>query len=368
MGMQTTVTIILVVLVGLLLFVWFFRSNIFHGKTAAPSHSAPNPAEGIYSLALGDTEAALKSFKYLINHGTPKPEIYLSIAVLLRLRGNAANAVQINEALLMRAMPPEVMSAALEEALRCYRITGSLHNAGKYIDSLDEALLPEAILLRGELLAAAGNYDGALKKYARYTKATGDDAGKHLSRVYLRMAEAAKDSNARLKAIRTAIKTDPGSREAYIALANHYFAENNTAAGLDACREMIGQDLLRGEEDISRMEEIYYKHSSLEELLSQMTSRIARNSTCPVPYLFIAKYYTKKHENERAADILKEFTRSRSVKAAVLKALARFTSDDILLAATAGASPYECAECGSAFDEYSEICPICSGIRTIDYN
>lgn len=366
--MNMSVIILILVIAGLI-WAWIFhnklRKNAGKKKTETVSTS-----DGIYYLALGDSKKALISFRNIVTYGAPLPETYLAIAILMRRKGDVEKSIQINEALIKRnGIPSDLIEKILTELGRSYRITNNLHNVEKCLDFLSETggVWPQAVLLRAELLAERQDFDGALRKYARYTKLTGISPDKYISNTYIRMAAAAKDEQGKLKALRNAVKANPLDRRARFEMAGIYFDTDNFTRGFELCREMIAGDLLRTKEDVGRMEEIYYRYATMEELLILMLSRIANDTISPVPYLFAARYYRKKGEPAKGAAILKGYLEQHRPKVVIAKEYARLSDDSVLQVLTADAALYSCSECGADLSVFNDVCPVCGGMATIDY-
>jgi lipopolysaccharide biosynthesis regulator YciM len=342
--------------VVVLLVIMFKKRSI---NSTSDKHTIP---EGFALLASGDRDSALEIFVNMAKKGSVPPEIYLTIAVIYRVNGDYNKAVQINEALAIRDnTPKDILALALKELVRLYRITRNTHRAEEFIGRIGKLHdYTEINMIESFIAIGKGSFEAALKRCQRSFKLGDAVYGKELGLIYIAMAEKATEINPKIKYLNNAIRIDPFSHKAFFTLLG--LTEETRL-----CEEIVKNNMLRTKEDVRQLENICFKHDKLEWLKAILMTAVEKGEKHPAPYLFLANYLKKLGEQKKAADLLVEYLSMNATATVIQKVYAAYTKDALLVTITSESHIYQCGECGKKLYTYSDICPECGFVDSVDY-
>lgn len=329
-----------------------------------------NPAlvAGIYHLADDDDDKALQELTKVILDGEAPPEIYLAVSVILRKKGELTKAIHLGEGQLYGRLPKEVHIIILKELMRCYRASGAMHRASRWTEGMSESELgADLLLIKADVLSESGEHEEAIKKYQKYASVTGISCNQEIALEYIKIAAKAQDKSYKVKSLRNAVKADPKNRKVHFILAQVFFDDNKKEQGIEELNEAIEKDLIITKENMKKLEELFYLHSSLDKLYEKISSKVSEGSSYPVPYLFLADLYTKKGDKERAAELLKDYMAQFGPVAVILRTYARVSADPVLVRATRLEELYVCGVCNTKYIEYTDICRRCGSYESLGY-
>jgi lipopolysaccharide biosynthesis regulator YciM len=129
----------------------------------------------------------------------------------------------------------------------------------------------------------------------------------------------------------------------------------------------VRKDIGKTIDDTRQITDVFYHHSTIDELVNIMSERIAADSVNPLPYLFLSKINRKRGDTDKAKEILKHYMMTYEPKAVVVRVYAHLTEDPVLLRAALWEDNYKCSECGVKYVEFVEICSNCGNIDTLNY-
>ena len=369
--MSSMVVLFLLIFVVVLLFSWafFFRSKHFF---SSKKHGIkPSAIKAYYCLTENHPETALKEFKRAILKGAGTPETYIIMSALHRLLGDIDRAMHFcEEALLWRSSRDDTVITALQELSKNCLISGKTYNAKNCLLKLPQKFqnLPEFSLIQAEIYKESGNFEAAAMHYSKYEKQSGKNYGSIITAMHIQRLQNAKDNSDKLKTFRNLVKSYPNCANARFALANVFFLEGKEEQGLNEIKAVIANDLIKTKAELLEVENIFYKHSTLDELFHIMSSKIASQSANPVPYLYVSSYYRKMNDIPRAQEVLKGYLMQFQPKIIIAKAYTKLANDDALLSRLIRFdSIYRCGICKTEYGDYATVCPKCAGIDSLEY-
>ncbi len=368
MSSSVIMVFLVVVICFIVLGAWFFNGSRFFASGSKEERLSA--VKGYCYLTEGRPDAALEEFKRVTLKGSATPEAYITMSALYRLQGELDKAVHFSEEVLLGTDRQEdIIAAALRELARDYLIAGKSYNAHDCLQKLPKKLqnLPSVSLIQAEIAKEKGDFEAAARHYAKYEKQSGEKCDSVVIDMLIRAAQNAKDSTHKIKALRNIAKSYPKNWNARIILAEALFEEGKTEQGMAEVKAMAENDLIKTKADLRKLENIFYKYSTLDELFRIMSSRVAAESENPIPYLFISSYYGKKNDTVRAQEVLKAYLTQFPPKIIAAKAYARLANDAVLPRLAHFDNIYRCGVCKTEFGDFTAVCPKCGSVDSLDY-
>ena len=331
----------------------------------------PSKNKAYYYLAENRPSEALKEFKRLTLKGDVSPETYIIMSALHRIQGDTDKAAHLcEEALLWQNEKDDTIAAALRELAKIYAIAGKTYNAQNNLQKLPKRFHnhPTVTFIRAEICREKGDFEAAIRHYSEYEKRTGKKCGGIITDAYIRSLQNVKDNSHKIKTLNFAVKSYPANANVRFALAKALFEEGKTVQGLNETKSVITNDLIKTKADLLEIENIFYKYGSMDELFHIMSSKIASQSTNPVPYLFISSYYGKMNDTVRAKEILEEYLTRFQPKAIITKAYFKLVKGCAFPVGLLRFNDvYQCGVCKMKFSNYATVCLRCASADSLDY-
>lgn len=219
--------------------------------------------EALLAVLDRDLDRAEELLAHAVKLDSRGVEAYLALARLYRMRGEIGRAIRMHQNLLLRQdLEPEQNVAALADLAADFRRGGFLQRA---IASYEEVLQREPkhrVALREmvDLLASVRDHARALDYARRLAKVEKTDAAGPQAALLVEMAEAAvaegRSDDAR-KALKRALRKDPGSARAWIALGALEVERGRSKAALAAWSKVPEIDRRAGPLVYPRLEATY---------------------------------------------------------------------------------------------------------------
>ncbi|MDR2869884.1 MAG: tetratricopeptide repeat protein [Deferribacteraceae bacterium] len=324
---------------------------------------------GYYYLMNGRNAEALAELKQATLDGHSSSEVYLIIAVLYRRKGELLKAIHLNEGLLMKGeLERPAMGIVLRELVKCYRAADTLSKAEDWLAQLPSNVQDHEItLIRADLCSYKNDHESAIRKYKQYAKQSGKSTDKEIAREYIDIARLAGERTQKVKALKQALKHDADNINVYRELAELYFSKGKTAQAMRSIAQIIERDLILCKEDLRQLAELYFQHSSLDELEQLMVAKVMSHSAAVAPYIYLAESHVKKGHHERAIKLLQDYIEENGSKAVVLKHYAKLANDSVLLKIVQIDELYSCKVCGTKYKSYVYVCTKCGSLHSLDY-
>ena len=209
---------------------------------------------------LGQAEEALAE---LVREDSDQVDAYLALAQIYRRRGEIGRAIRIHQNLLLRGdLRDEHRSLALEGLARDFQRGGFLQRAIAAYQEVLQRRPKDARALRAlmRLSADARDFDSALESQRRLARVEGASAKQDEARLLVEMAQAAhaagKTDDAR-KALRKAVKRDPGMAVAWMRLGEIEAERGKNKAALAAWKKLVETDRRAAAQVYPRLETAY---------------------------------------------------------------------------------------------------------------
>ncbi len=197
--------------------------------------------KGVRSVISGDPDAAIEALSDAARLGTPEAvETYLALGALFRRTGDLARAVRLHRNMLLGpALDPARRGEVERELAEDYRRSGMLAEAAEIYGRLAPADPVAAEGLR-DVRVEQGDLAGAVEVQRRFGREP-DPVLAHLLAARAREAAGARPTDAVVFA-HEALRADPSSADALLALAEGEGARGDAAAALAAVGRALDAD------------------------------------------------------------------------------------------------------------------------------
>jgi lipopolysaccharide biosynthesis regulator YciM len=240
---------------------WLKR--VFRGGGRAPADVDSGLREALLAVLDRDLDRAEALITQAVRLDSKAVEPYLALARLYRLRGEIGRAIRVHQNLLLRKdLSREQATAGLADLAADFQQGGFLQRAiASYEEVLDrDARHVGALRALVTLHANVRNYRRAIELAKRLAKIEKSDAGARESALLVEMARAARaegrDDEAR-RALKRALRRDPRSIDAWIALGALEAERGRARAALAAWSRVPALDRASGPRVYPRMEATY---------------------------------------------------------------------------------------------------------------
>lgn len=367
--MSVTVLIFLIlILVAMSLCLFKYAPVLFKKKKTA--RKTVSFTDICYELICGKKNSAKEKLHNIVTASNADALSYIMLCALYRQNGEPQKSIQICEGLILRKFAnADNISAILCELARCYRIAGKSGKFDEICAMLKELNLytAEALLLEADHLARKQEYEQAIKKYQKYEQEAGDaTCNVEIAYTYYKMALNEKNAANRQKLLLNSLSFNNADFDTHKALIEHYYAERKTDEGNKALEALANNNFTVNKDQIKELEELFFTYSQIDKLYEIKSKLITAGQISVEPYLVLSSFYMKKHEDEKAIDLLKDYLLTNRQSVMLLKLYARLANDIVLLRAI-NKEIYTCRQCAEEEAEYTHICPSCGAMSTLEY-
>jgi lipopolysaccharide biosynthesis regulator YciM len=198
--------------------------------------------KGVRSMLSGDPDAAIEALSDAARLGSPEAiETYLALGALFRRTGDLARAVRLHRNMLLGPGLPEPRRAEVEvELAEDYRRSGMLAEAAEIYRRLAAADPRAAVGLR-DVLVEQGDLAAALEVQRGLGGGGADPVQAHLLAAIARESLPGAPERAVAVALE-AVRADPRSADARLALAEAEAAAGASAAAVESLGEALDAD------------------------------------------------------------------------------------------------------------------------------
>jgi lipopolysaccharide biosynthesis regulator YciM len=220
---------------------WWKRAR---KRPRAPGTSDAAVREALYALLDRDHERAEAMLAQAVRLDPDEIDAYLMLGRLYRERGEVGRAIRIHQNLMLRPeLERERATEVLTELACDFRAGGFLRRA---IASFEEVLSrdprrPRALRELAGLLAAVQEHERAIAVERKLARAEGRDAAPREAALWVEVARASeaegRAAEAR-KALKRAVRKEPGNVEAWVLLGRIHAEEKRTKAAIAAWRRV----------------------------------------------------------------------------------------------------------------------------------
>ncbi len=339
--------------------------------------------QGLNHMLSGQTDHAVTALTRAVKFDGANLDAYSRLGTLFRLKGQPSRAVRVHKSLLMRPnLPDQLVVNAVYELALDYREAGDLEKAADVLqkvvtlDSNHAVALKE---LRG-IYEQSKRWDEAIevtKKLLRLSRSK-DQAG--LAPLHLAWGRDLLDkgnTDDALQAFRRAIKLNPQSTAAHIALGDALFATERTKGAIAAWERLMRENPGQFAYVLERLERAYFAAGQYDDLRKVYTEHLNNHPDDPTVRLALAEFYLRRGRLDDARKELQyiEADSIGSVKARLhlVRIHREEGSDDgqwrVHLESameTLGAlsRTFHCRACNAMRREYFWCCPKCDELET----
>lgn len=289
----------------------------------------PAYVEGLQHALDNRPDAAVKSLKEAVEADTENIDAYIRLGDIFMARGDVERALRIHENLALRRnlKPPDerkVYAALARDYLRTERRVKAIAMLEELarVDKADW----EARERLAELYIDTASWDKAdelLKEFRRNSALRGRAA-----RLLVRLGRArVADPDAARSAFEDALRLDPGSVEARLALGDHQLNHGDTEAAIRTWSEVINAAPERNGLVRDRLERAYFdigRYEDVAQLYERLLRRVPDDTGLAVA---LAGIYRKKGDLAAAIRLLERLGDKETVPGLVL-ALAHLEQGD----------------------------------------
>jgi lipopolysaccharide biosynthesis regulator YciM len=198
--------------------------------------------KGVRSVISGDPDAAIEALSDAARLGTPEAvDTYLALGALFRRTGDLARAVRLHRNMLLGpALDPARRGEVERELAEDYRRSGMLAEAAEIYGRLAPAD-PAAVEGLRDVRVEQGDLAAAVEVQRGLGGGPPDPVLAHLLAARAREV-AASDPGGAAALARDALRADPGSADAHLALAEAEGARGDAGAALAAVGRALDAD------------------------------------------------------------------------------------------------------------------------------
>ncbi len=291
----------------------------------------PAYIEGLQAMLDGKPDLALRLLKEAVEADTDNIDAYIRLGDIFIARGDIERGLRVHENLALRRNLKPADERRVHAALaRDYLKTDRKVRAIAMLEELARADRAdwdcrERLVELYIDTASWDKCDELLREFRRRPELRGRAA-----RLLVRLgrARAASEPDAARSAFEEALRLDPGSVEARLALGDHQLEHGDTEAAIRTWTEVISAAPERNRLVRGRLERAYFDAGRFEEV-SQLYERLLRRVPDDIGLaVALADIYRKKGDSAAAGRLLERFAGKESLLPGVMLALTALEAGD----------------------------------------
>lgn len=325
--------------------------------------------KGFGHLINQDYDKALEDLKEVVMQNTHMVEMYVALGTLYRNKGEYLKAIHIHESAVgEKNIKDDLKKQILHELVLDYKLSGQYDKALFNLNNLlkmDKS--PVLFKLLASLYFDKGDYESAIKSYLKYSKLSKKDVSKEIANCYYKLSENQSDIKKRIKLLKKSLGYFAAFRLASYKLLEEYATLKNKKLIYEQIKNIINYDIFYSLDDLNKVSNIYFDDDKLDVFVKECIKKVSQKNKNPLYYLFLANYFSKKGELDKAKSLLADYISDGKRYNIVLEKYLELINEPVLKSVVSDRK-YICEKCKETYLEYYDICPKCGGIQTIYFN
>jgi lipopolysaccharide biosynthesis regulator YciM len=312
-------------------------------------------------------QLAFEELKSIVAKSDAPKEAYILVGSVLRKNGEYRKAIHIHESLVGdKSFDGRLNKILFFELVKDYKESKdyekSLYYANKLL-AIDKSPVVYKYIYKLNLLMK--NYDEAFKFLEKYQKITKNNYAKELSYILYEkyMATDKKDESL----LKKSLKIYPENRASNMAFYDIVFSSGKKTKIIETFDDLLKREVIKTEKDLKKFENDFFAMGLFKEFESAIFRKVAQMTSNPVYTVYCASMFKKKNNSEKAREILVRYLSDIGEKRIVKNRLLDILLPEELKMKFKSSDIYVCAGCNNYFGEYSEYCPVCGQIETLDF-